>query len=557
MSKHRVVSVLVLLAACSPVQPIVSPGDGGPDLDAGPVLSCEGLDLQSDPNNCGSCGHACAYRKGSFATCSQGNCQYVCQPGFADCDGNLTSAQGNGCEVELSTSASNCGACGNVCSSNVPGGTAACAAGRCVAACADGFGDCNLDLNQPSGNGCETDLRASATHCGECLRPCASTCAGGLCAGELPTCRLFPSEAPQPGPLSTATNGSTVALAWIDQANQGLWVAAVGPRGETLRAPRRLATLQSYDRLAIAHDGSYFAVAWTDTSSPGTMWLQRLSNAQLDDVGEKAQVQLGTSAPGMIVAASSAGRALFLAWTTGSSVTTVGWRADSSAPDSPKVVPLPGQLASGVSALAHVQGGWVIGWTVSVPAQTQGLPARLKLAVMTLTADGAAGAAVIDSPSPGADALQAGAVMASVGSGALLAAVEGIGPGQLRTLAFNDAGVPAPGPGHFQWQSLTAPYSFEGTAAIAGGASGAWILARPFTATGPELRFLQLASDGQAQGSPFRIGATVGSPDLHVVSTAQGALGVWRRTLLSTSALSRLETAFIDGTGRVGTACQP
>lgn len=181
---------------------------------------------------------------------------------------------------------------------------------------------------------------------------------------------------------------------------------------------------------------------------------------------------------------------------------------------------------------------------------------RLKLAVMNLTADGAAGTTVVDGFTVGYDGLKAGSVMAPVGTGALLVGVETIG--QLRTLSFASTGAPASLGGKFKWNALTAPYAFEGNAAIAGGASGPWLLEYTRNGSVAMLQFARLAADGQPLGSAVSIGSTPGSPpDLHVVSTAEGALGVWQRNLSSASGSTVLETAFIDGAGRVATACQP
>src|SRR5262245_15858434 len=46
---------------------------------------------------------------------------------------------------------------------------AVCASGVCVAVvCLEGKGDCDGDLS----NGCETNLKTSAEHCGACEAPC-------------------------------------------------------------------------------------------------------------------------------------------------------------------------------------------------------------------------------------------------------------------------------------------------------------------------------------------------------------------------------------------------
>jgi hypothetical protein len=63
---------------------------------------------QSDPANCGNCGHACpaSAPNASALGCVSGNCKVItCESGFADCDGD----PGNGCEVQLGMS--NCWSC--------------------------------------------------------------------------------------------------------------------------------------------------------------------------------------------------------------------------------------------------------------------------------------------------------------------------------------------------------------------------------------------------------------------------------------------------------------
>jgi len=149
---------------------------GYADCDGSPANGCE-VNLGTDPRHCGACPTVCSSTNGA-PSCAAGLCRITCASGFADCDGAL----GNGCETNVTTSATSCGACGSVCR---PANAApACVAGACrVASCNAGFADCDGS----AANGCEVDTRASASHCGACGRACAaanasSTCAAGACA---------------------------------------------------------------------------------------------------------------------------------------------------------------------------------------------------------------------------------------------------------------------------------------------------------------------------------------------------------------------------------------
>ena len=62
----------------------------------------EGIVLDSDELNCGSCGYLCADHVGAnqdVASCSGGVCQFTCQTGWNDLDGDLSLGElGSGCE---------------------------------------------------------------------------------------------------------------------------------------------------------------------------------------------------------------------------------------------------------------------------------------------------------------------------------------------------------------------------------------------------------------------------------------------------------------------------
>jgi hypothetical protein len=130
---------------------------------AAPATGCSGacVDLQTSQTDCGACGNAC----GNGLACVAGTC--LCPGGLTSCGGVC---------VDTSTDSVNCGACGNACAHT------ACSAGVCAGACAPGFGDCD---GFPA-NGCETDLLASPAHCGACGNACAlahatAACTAGAC----------------------------------------------------------------------------------------------------------------------------------------------------------------------------------------------------------------------------------------------------------------------------------------------------------------------------------------------------------------------------------------
>ena len=67
--------------------------------------------LQTDVNNCGSCGFVCSQQNATEA-CVSGACNVVsCSPGYSNCDNNPS----NGCEINTQSDNNNCGSCGVVC----------------------------------------------------------------------------------------------------------------------------------------------------------------------------------------------------------------------------------------------------------------------------------------------------------------------------------------------------------------------------------------------------------------------------------------------------------
>ena len=149
------------------------------DCDGDPSNGCE-TDVRASTSNCGACGMACPAVANADPTCASSTCGFACRPGFGDCDGDPS----NGCEVNLATTGAHCGACGRACGS-LSNATVSCAGARCVVGtCSTGYADCNrLDAD-----GCETDTRTNALHCGACgnVCPVGQVCTDGACAVPCP-----------------------------------------------------------------------------------------------------------------------------------------------------------------------------------------------------------------------------------------------------------------------------------------------------------------------------------------------------------------------------------
>ncbi len=159
---------------CSPIC-----AQGFDDCDGDRRNGCE-ADLGSALSDCGACGEVCRGAN-ALVACSDGVCQLeTCKAGFEDCDGRAD----NGCEADLS-SAETCGSCQSRCNDN--GGSASCVDGECGIECDADRADCSLGLL----NGCETETNVSVLHCGECDNACptpvgaAAACLAGVC-GESP-----------------------------------------------------------------------------------------------------------------------------------------------------------------------------------------------------------------------------------------------------------------------------------------------------------------------------------------------------------------------------------
>lgn len=145
------------------------------DCDGDAANGCE-ANLASSVTNCGGCGVVCPMTTGATPTCRDGVCvRDQCSAGYANCNANPA----DGCEAHLATDRLNCGTCGTTCATPLgfANGSMTCRAGACDAQCATGWGNCDANLM----NGCETDLQSTRTHCGACGRVCPGGCLRGVC----------------------------------------------------------------------------------------------------------------------------------------------------------------------------------------------------------------------------------------------------------------------------------------------------------------------------------------------------------------------------------------
>lgn len=192
------VAVLLLCTACPDTSGTCK---GNQDCPKGRAC-CEGTcrDIENDRNNCGGCGAVCE-TPNAMSTCRVGRCQFQCSPGWGNCNQDRT----DGCELDLTTSADNCGLCGRACTAT--NAAPVCSMAICgVGACQAGYANCDTD----STNGCEIDTRTDSAHCGGCNQRCSLPAASSRC--EQSTCVVTGCDAGFGDCDDLDSNGCEVAL---------------------------------------------------------------------------------------------------------------------------------------------------------------------------------------------------------------------------------------------------------------------------------------------------------------------------------------------------------
>jgi hypothetical protein len=157
---------------------------------------------------------ACALPN-AISACADGCYIAACQFGYDDCD----AMTGNGCETSVLGDPSNCGACGRSCA-GIPNASASCTDGNCVlGACNAGYANCDGDPN----NGCEVNLTFDAKNCGGCNMPCGNmmTCNSGVCGAPPKVKRIFVSSMQYTGNLGGLTGADAKCQGLADAVALG------------------------------------------------------------------------------------------------------------------------------------------------------------------------------------------------------------------------------------------------------------------------------------------------------------------------------------------------
>jgi hypothetical protein len=332
---------------------LVTTSDGG-SPDAGGTCTAS---VSTDVNNCGACGHVCPHLPGTEARCAMGACAYQCEVGYTDCNHDLGARSSDGCEADLSTDPLHCGRCSDSCTGTRANASPACQDSRCSFACNAGFLDCNADLPSASGNGCEVDGRSDMSNCGECGNTCTMSCSSGMCAGEQPICEPFKATITgDAGQIAIGTDGQGFLVAFIDA--DGVSIAALSGTGQVVAGPTLIDQVPLYGRVAVGFDGTSYVVAWAGATFTSA---RRYAPGTLNPAGDAVDIEPSGMADILWVLSGTGD--VMLAWQRGGTLKLAAWTTGSSAIATPQTfvptLPLP---MWGRFTIARDAGGFVVAY---------------------------------------------------------------------------------------------------------------------------------------------------------------------------------------------------
>ncbi len=531
------------------------PSEGAPGSDA-PILdaSCD-ADVADDVNNCGACGHVCPHLPGTVAACHVSACTYACIPSYADCNHDLTSSQSDGCEVDLQTDPDNCGTCGKVCpGASAPHTAPSCSdqgsGPTCGLGCAPGYADCNLD----STDGCEVSLGTDGQHCGECGNACPSqSCASGICAGEAPFCELFSTEVVRAVGAAVAGNGSGFALAWNEFTDGYLHLGQLDANGRPVGTSQKIVQLVSWDRYDLGFDGTSYVLAWGDQT---TLTAQRFQPSDLSPVGASVSQAFSDQVSDVVVASGN-GEVLIFATIGlfGAGSAAVPWPSGGplGAPSNLNL----DMAAGGVRAAASVSAGFLAAYPVNnpVPMGWQG-PQPIGAGVLLVSPSGTAiGPGASLSPNANFDMPL---FLEPLGAGALLTVNEGViapaggpSPGAW-AMPFDAQGSAG------SWTQVTSwsGSAGVGTVGLAAGATQAGAVLQSMSQNGAML-VQPIDASGALVGSSLQIARAPTPAAASAAPSNAGTLYLWTRDRQVgglQDVLTPIEASFV-GSGGVQPPC--
>jgi hypothetical protein len=135
------------------------------------------VNLDNDPKNCSRCNAACpTIASNSTPICTDGFCDggFICDPGFTQCSGDTC--------ADLNTDTQHCGACDYVCP-NPPNSIPICIGGNCAIQCVSSMGADIQQCDHPNSGPTCPDLLSDSGNCGSCNYSCdeGESCCSGSC----------------------------------------------------------------------------------------------------------------------------------------------------------------------------------------------------------------------------------------------------------------------------------------------------------------------------------------------------------------------------------------